>query len=378
MKCIHCSTDNKYTDRSTTHRCKACGHPFAFEPKTDPFQMNDPMFARAIKDVSADDTLFFTPRQMWYEVNRRLLKRPTLGCGSAVLIFLIGGSVVTQVHYGAPLLIGVPGVAMAATAVKLKSKTKSKKPRVPKMAWATFETNYLRKWTETHGAPAKMLTPPPAVRPTEPMPPWSQHAAPDVTAYSFDRALIVQNAEIAALLVANNFHFENNCAILSLDGYPFGAADTIKTMLARNPALKVFALHDATIEGTQMGKTLRQSDWFPDTSIPLIDLGLRPLHAIDGDLIIQNGMPRSFPVGVASTSLKAEEIQWLEQGNTAELHTVRPHKLMRAIYQGFARAGQLDNAEVGPDGFLIVDTGPYPSYWVHDGGADFYAADSFG
>ena len=29
------------------------------------------------------------------------------------------------------------------------------------------------------------------------------------------------------MLVANNFHFENNCAILSLDGYPSGNAATV-------------------------------------------------------------------------------------------------------------------------------------------------------
>lgn len=378
MKCIHCSTDNKYTERQASRqKCKACGHPFAFEPKTDSFQMNDPLFARIIKGVSADDTLFFTPRQLWYELNRRLLARKTFGCGAGVLALMVGGGLLAQSRHLPPLLMGLPVVmvgAMAAAATTAKAKPG--KTRVPKMPWQTFEMTYLAKWTTTHGAPAKMLQPPAVPAPGQAVPPWSRHAAPDVTAYSFDRALVTERAEIAALLVANNFHFENNCAILSLDGYPFGNADTIKAMLARNPTLKVFALHDATMEGSQMGRTLRGVNWFPDTAIPLIDLGLRPRHVFASNLVALSGTPRTFPTGTTSTALGAEEIAWLEQGYTAELHTLRPHKMMRGVYQGFARAGQVDNAEVDADGFIIIDN--HPSVWVYDGGADVYAADSFG
>ncbi len=395
MKCIHCSVDNKYPERvASRQRCKGCGHPFAFEPKTDAFQMNDQLFARTIKDVSADGTLAFTPRQLWYEVNRRLLARKTLSCGAGALALLVGGSLLAQSRHHAPLMLSLPFFAIGATVVNRspKGKDKKKPTRYPKMSLPQFEASYLPKWIATHGAIPKML---PATVPQtnaqtgglgaksplsfdlagNPVQ-FGQNAAPDVTAYSFDRALITETAEIAAMFVANNFHFENNCAILSLDGYPFGMADTIKTMLARNPALKVFALHDATFRGSQMGITLRHPDWFPDKVIPLIDLGLRPRHVFDSGMIALASTPPKIPVGTVSTSLGADEITWLEAGNMAELHAVRPHKLMRAVYQGFARAGQTTGAEIGADGFIIVDTGP--SYWMYDGGADVYAADSFG
>ena len=65
-------------------------------------------------------------------------------------------------------------------------------------------------------------------------------------------------------------------------------------------------------------------------------------------------------------------MKWLERGNTAELAALRPARLMRAIYQGFARAGQI-GADPGSD--TLADT---PLIWIHDGGADVYAADSFG
>lgn len=372
MKCIHCSIDNKYKERlANRQKCKGCGHPFAFEPKTDAFQMNDLLFARAIKDVSADGTLAFTPRQLGYEINRRLLARKTLSCGTGVLAMMLGGGLLYEMirwRYAAPAFM-VSGLAMAATTGK-KAKTGRKAARYPKMPISKFESDYLPQWIKTHDKIPKLL-PSPVPRSEG----GKQGKAPDVTAYSFDRALVVDHAETAAMLVANNFHFENNCAILSLDGYPFGTADTIKTMLARNPALKVFALHNASVPGCQMGRTLRGPEWFPDTSVRLIDLGLRPQHVVNGGLIAVANIPTKFPTDVG-TSLGAEEIAWLEQGNVAELHALRPAKLMRAVYQGFARANQTDDAVVGSDGFIIVDTGP--SVWVHDGGADVYAADSFG
>ena len=39
---------------------------------------------------------------------------------------------------------------------------------------------------------------------------------PDVSAYSFDRLVVCDSAIIAQFLIANNFHFENNCAVLSI------------------------------------------------------------------------------------------------------------------------------------------------------------------
>ena len=379
MKCIHCNTESTYKDRQA-HRnsCKSCHHPFAFEPKTDTLTVSDTLFARAIKDVSADDTLFFTPRQLWYEFNRRLLARKSFSCGSAALLILLGGGILYPLRHTNPLLIALPALMMAAVP---KKRSKPTGPRYPKLSYAVFEHKYLQKWTATHGKIARMLPPERSDRQSSGMGFRGRTSAEtlgaqDVTSYSFDRALVVEHADMAAMLVANQFHFENNCAILSLDGYPYGTAATIKTMLARNPNLKVFALHNATMNGCRMTKTLRHKEWFPDTTVRLIDLGLRPLHVIKGSLIMLQGTPQKFQVGTTSTSLTSEEIAWLELGNTAELPALRPHKLMRAIYQGFARAGQMDDATVGPDGVILVDSGP--SIWVYDSGADVFAADSFG
>ena len=111
-----------------------------------------------------------------------------------------------------------------------------------------------------------------------------------LASYSFDRALIVEGAELAAMLVANRFHFENNCAILSKDRrYPVGATfETVKQMLSRNPSLAVFALHDCSANGMELASMLRTESWFPEAGTRIYDLGLRPSQIPPGERL---GMP---------------------------------------------------------------------------------------
>src|SRR5262249_59661346 len=111
-------------------------------------------------------------------------------------------------------------------------------------------------WQEVYGKPdgviVRFQTPskPPAVE-------------PDLGDYSFDRAVICDRARTVDLLLANNFHFENNCAVLSIDGYPKGPFETVRAMLKRNPRLQVFALHDASFAGCALAHRLaNDTAWF--------------------------------------------------------------------------------------------------------------------
>ena len=172
-------------------------------------------------------------------------------------------------------------------------------------------------------------------------------------------------------MVANNFHFENNCAILSLDGYPYGRTDIVMQMLRANPQLKVFTIHDASYAGAEMPLKLRDPRWFPDPSVKIIDLGLRPAHAQKANLIlVKHDIAGQAPPG--RSSLTADELAWLAQGNMAELSALRPARLMRSIFQGFARANQM------PAGIVDDDYDSGMMIWVYDPGMDIYAADSFG
>ncbi len=372
MKCIYCGTDSTYQDRAKNNSaCKACKHPFAFEPRGASPRVTDGLFQRVIKDVSGDGTVSFTEDQLWYELNRRIVRRRFWhGTWGAVAgISGLGGAGLTALLLSTgpvalvPLACGAGGLVYAAV---MNGKARKSAPLYVEISRPKFLSDYLGKWVHAHGRPEKLL---PDV---DRHPAAAAPLAPDVTSYSFDRALVTDRAETAAMLVANNFHFENNCAILSEDGYPFHARDTVLTMLRRNPALKVFVLHDASPPGCALPQTLRSMEWFSDTDIAVIDLGLRPQHAMRSRMILRQEEGRVYgPEKLPG--LTPEERAWMEEGNVAELAAMRPARLMRAIYQGFARANQ-----AVPAGGADVSTADGGIIWVYDGGADVYAADSFG
>src|SRR5207245_10189890 len=108
--------------------------------------------------------------------------------------------------------------------------------------WTTCDRVWAR-WREVHEAPEGVITRK-AREETRRRP-----AEPDLPDYSFDRAVICDRARTVDLLIANNFHFENNCAVLAIGGYPQGPFETVRAMLRKNPRLQVFALHDATTSG---------------------------------------------------------------------------------------------------------------------------------
>src|SRR4028118_70266 len=73
MKCIKCGTDNNFRDRRiNSGRCKRCQHRFVFESTTiNGVKITDAMFAKAISDISVNDTLFFTSQQLCYFLGKR-------------------------------------------------------------------------------------------------------------------------------------------------------------------------------------------------------------------------------------------------------------------------------------------------------------------
>lgn len=379
MKCIYCGSDTKYRDRRTNGgHCAACKHAFAFEPMTDTRKVTDGLFKKMVEKVSGGGKLSFTERQLWYEFNRRYSRArfwwgpwgriaavSGLGGGAAAVGLTILFPLTAPLTFAMPAALGACGVGFAAAQSRRIRRTAPVYTQVPFGAF----TNYLHKWVHAHG-PIERLLPLPAAQPLP-----ARQVEPDLTAYSFDRALVTDHAETAAMLVANNFHFENNCAILSADGYPPGRTETIMEMLRRNPQLQVYALHDATAPGCLLIPTLREEKWFPDRSIRIVDLGLRPQHVPILRPLIEKDRPHAVP-GTLRAILTPEEVAWLEQGNRAELAALRPAKLMRAVYQGFARTRQALQTDTGSSSF---DSGPSGGViWINDSGADVYAADSFG
>jgi hypothetical protein len=339
MKCIYCGTDSRLRDR-TGGRCPKCQHAFAFEPTKDSLRVTDAHFKHAIERVSGGGKVRFTGQNLWYELNRPWMKPDAWG--RVVSMF--------SRRRGPP------------------------QPRPPRHTFAGFQQSYLRRWREVHGEVAGLLP----VR--EVAAPGLPAAVPaDVAAFSFDRVVVTDRWDTAQLLVANRFHFEHSCAVLSRDGYPDGTAETVKEMLRRNPGLTVFALHDASPGGCLLPLTLRDPEWFPGPSIRIVDLGLDAGMAERLRIPALRGSSTQVPPRLAE-KLSAKDMFWLAQGHTAELAVLRPAQLLRAVYHGIVAAGLRDRGSSsgsdggggGGDGGGVI--------WVGDlnPGADTAVEDGFG
>ena len=431
MKCINCQTDNKLKDRTANRgRCKQCNHRFAFEPTAmTGVKITDPMFAKAIADISVNDTLFFTPKQLFYLLDKRsrpkiydqfytipgyliinivssiivLILTLNLVSGGSIAFFLgmfvinslliagtftasrsskypytqrqkfaktlqIWGGIVLVFGIGVSLLSSSFPLFLASSAIGLLSIYLGRKKVENKPANSqnfTIELNefqgWLNTWTEINSM-TKLLPPPRALN-------ANTAVSPDVSAYSFDRLVVCDRPEIAQFLIANNFHFENNCAVLSITGYPQNIFDTTMEMLRRNPDLKVYALHDCTPRGIGLVNHLRTSpNWFSDSSAIIIDLGLLPRQIMAaGDNIFVLSSESSardavqLPPAVRQ-DLSLEELHWLKSGNYVELESFSPQKLIQILNRGIAGSRDLGS----DDSSLILLGGTDSSIYVVD------------
>ncbi|MEG3907359.1 hypothetical protein Q5691_20605 [Microcoleus sp. w1-18aA5] len=437
MKCVQCNTDNILSDRtSNSGRCKRCNHPFVFEPTsvTDKkLAFTDPFFKKAIENISSQNMLFFTHKQFLYFIDQKLKSR-TPGISGIFLYFffsfVLGG---IGSSFGLPIFssqfaLSIPfalynliwiwlffddskspaqgirgrrnnaknlqtlGLIILVTAIPISllaaSLTRyiaatllglfsywlgiSQKNRLHEIS-EVFIVNsaqsdkWLRDWQRVNGALEKLL---PAAR-QEALP---ATIAPEVSAYSFDRAIICDSDEIAQFLIANNVHFENNCAILSISGYPQSIFNTVIEMLRRNTDLKVYALHNASPPGVGLVHQLRTSpEWFASQAVTIFDLGISPRQILaTRDMFVQKSQTmaqtaRQLPDAVRQ-SLTAEELAWLDAGNFVELESFTPQRLLRVVNYGLAQSGDPQTN----DGLILVDNA------VGYGGGYVFVSDSFG
>ena len=230
---------------------------------------------------------------------------------------------------------------------------------------------WLKRWEQFNGSPARLLPPPSASASLAPA------AADDVTAYSFDRVLVCDSVAIAQLLIANNIHFEHNCAVLSISGYPQAIFATTMAMLRRNPDLQVIALHNCSPSGVALINELRTSPvWYLDSGQVIFDLGMLPrqVAAARGHAYIQVSADsaqsaRVMPPEVVKL-LSATELKWLEAGYFVDLESFTPQKLMHIVSQGIGRMQNLGE-DVGDNLILVGGFGSDDVTFV-------YASDNFG
>lgn len=447
MRCIRCGRDNKLKDRrsysgsffnsTVDYRCFNCNHPFVFEPTTmKDVKITDPFFQKAIADISANNTLFFTPKQFLYFLDKKLKNKAlpglisliglyafssiwttfflggilslflqrsahllvlilfNLGCflylfnlsnsaqsnpqtrRRSATILQIWGSLITfgGIYYGIStnsLLIYGASAIVGLSAFWLGFWQKRRLDKIPQIFLinASQMLSWLDSWARINGSVTQLL---PA--PSNTLPDPNSLPDPTVTQYSFDRLVVCQSDEVAQMLIANNFHFENNCAILSISGYPQRIFDTTMQMLRRNPDLRVFAFHDCSPEGIQLPQELRKnSRWFPDEAIAIIDVGLSPrqILASKRDMFMQSSKTSAQASQELEPSLRAtlsqEELEWLDRGNYVELESFTPQKLIQVLNRSIANSQQIAAVEEESSWILLGDDTSF-----------FYGTESFG
>jgi hypothetical protein len=431
MKCINCNAKNSFKERNENQgQCKKCDHQFVFEPAEleSQTEITDALFEKLIAEISVDNTLYFTPVQLYYLLEKTLRSNPaqinptvSYLCWGGLLVFVIiwianwlsfylelvvpivailytifaiiilaqaaiSSQASRQIRqnnirnlkilsviipvFGIPLsigaktLIGIIGaICLGLIATCLSIAFKRQKPKILDeflIDRKDFHT-WLNRWISINDFPDKILASP-KISIAQAVP------NPKAIAYEFDRVVVCDSPKIAQLLLKNNFHFENNCAVMAIDRYPQNIFAPIKEMLDRTPDLKVFAFHDCSPQGLKMIRHLRtEKIWFPDPEIPIISAGILPRHIMnDPDKMVSQSAQSIKASQKLAPNLRnildPAELAWLDAGFYLELESFSPQELIEMLQQVINKSYRLVEIE---DGDPIVMSSP-----------DFYTVES--
>jgi hypothetical protein len=439
MKCINCGTDNHLPARTASSgECQRCQHQFVFEPETMPptTKFTDFFFAQLLDDVSAKKTLFFTPRQLYYLLNKKLQSRQHPGSSTKNLIRYLGwGSLATlavsffcanffqlpldiiipillslyalviigvvghnsisrrlnrrdrqnnlitlKILAGGLLLIGLPisivtqsylgmviAIALGIMTIWLSWRREGQQRNIASNGLINREQfeEWLSQWTKVNGEPVKILGKPPAES-------LLTTPVPKMMSQQCDRVVVCDRRAIAQLLISNRFHIENSCAVVTIDGYPESTFGATMEMLRRNSHFKVYALHDGSAQGVQLIHRLRQeANWFPNTTIPIIGVGIMPRQVINNLDISSCQSARAARAAQAMSasvraSLNPDELSWLDSGCYLDLESFSSQKIMQILQRAIQESREL--GIVKNDDLVDID----------ESDADFYLLENFG
>lgn len=342
MKCVQCGTDTKKKDRPAG-TCPKCAHPFTFDP-TNGDELTDAAFAAALTRVGAQGKVRFTEAHLVQEL-RRVGARRRRGCNAFFSAF--------EGLFRALGLVWGPNAATEGGPLNDPARLHV----------------YIMRWLKFNG-------PLPGLIQSRPQPAGlSAEMLEELRSYSFDRAVITDQREIVDTLVANRFHFENNCAVLTAGGYPRHSFDVLRDMLRRNPNILVLVVHDATPDGCRLAHTLRHSpEWFKGIG-RVVDVGLRPAHArfFPG---LEQPPRQPGPVTPGGGILPAEA-EWLAL-NRLDLTVIRPEQLVKRLYRAIVETESRDSGSGSSGGDEVLIYGGNNALLGTDADTSDGGADSFG
>lgn len=371
MRCIQCGTDNKLQERTNNQgRCKKCNHQFVFEPRAGdtPSRLTDVLFAKALNELSANNTLYFTPKQLFYFLEKRFYSKGlTLGIKvENLVVFVCAGILIAIGSHLASVRLFVMGLIVLLISLIIPGKPRPKRSRNLSITQSQVGP-WVNRWNQVN-PPSEKLLPSLGSGSTARIQPTS--IAGDVTVYSFDRLVVCDSVEVAQMLIANNFHFENNCAVLSISGYPERIFSTVMQMLRRNLDLQVFAFHNCSPNGIGILHQLRTDPaWFAESNAVIIDVGLLPRQIMTAkkDITIQNAKQSTQDLAPQiRQTLSEAELQWLDAGNWVDLESFTPKALIQILQRSIARSQTINETD---SGLLSIEdeTGRRGSIYITDG-----------
>jgi hypothetical protein len=330
MICTRCQKDSRKKER-TGDACPHCGQRFVLDPSAAP-GLSDMRYQAAIDHVSANGAVRFLPEHVWYEVGRLAALRAVKQARNVHFGLFAAAGIVLTTLFG--LSLGAAGGVAAAVIAALGSLITYAVARragvyTPQgLGLSLPEAQRLwSRWREVHKELPGLVAPKRG----------GTKQAPDIDpeelkSYSFDRAVVCDDPRVVDLLVANRFHFENNCAILSEGGAPAAVFDTVREMIRNNTNIRVFVLHHCTPSGCGLAARLRADPaWFKGIGT-VFDVGLLPDQVDELGGAWEPATDRDLPDG-----LTAADERWLRRWQLS-LFAIRPEQLLRRLYRAIVEA----------------------------------------
>jgi hypothetical protein len=143
----------------------------------------------------------------------------------------------------------------------------------------------------------------------------------------------------------------------------------VKAMLMRNPRLKVFVLHDATLEGCLLAYHVANSpSWFKGRAL-VVDVGLRPEHA----QAIPGFRQKESHTVTEGRGIDAAEAAWLAR-HSLELAVILPEQVIKRLFRAVSTPVDRSDAQLYTqrDGFLIDRQSFKVQASASDGGTDSF------
>ncbi|MBT3223954.1 MAG: hypothetical protein HN348_33215, partial [Proteobacteria bacterium] len=241
--------------------CGECRRKFVFDPSSG---MTDGRWTALLKRVDGNGTYWFTRNQLFMAHTRLVAVGEyyfPLGVGIALLLVGILGWLLVSGWVG----IGLELLGFVALAVALYRAT------APPPNDELFN-HRLRQWRSKESIPRLISSPGLGKSPPE----WQE---PDIYDYGVERIIVVDRDLLVDFLVRNGFHAEQRALVISQTGYPEYLLPLTRQLLADDPDLKVYVLHDASAAGETMARHINSLD-IGVLEHQVIDLGLRRDEAL--------------------------------------------------------------------------------------------------